>query len=238
MSFHLNPLVLALRRIGRQFGLNRLVARLRGRDGYEEKFDSAVRSVIRQGDCIWDVGANIGHYSEKFAGWCGPSGMVVAFEPHPNNLERLRTRVGILANVKVVSCGLGSKEALLPMVYGGDDKGATSRIVENPSEGDTRTVHVRVARGDVLVDQEGMEEPDVVKIDTEGFEWEVVIGLGVLLGRKRLRAVCMEVHFAILEERGDPQAPRRIVDELEAKGFAVSWPDASHLLAVRERLTG
>ena len=35
--------------------------------GYEQSFRSAMLACIRPGDCVWDVGANVGFYSELFA---------------------------------------------------------------------------------------------------------------------------------------------------------------------------
>ena len=53
-------------------------------------------ACIRPGDCVWDVGANVGLYSEVFAAAAGPSGKVISFEPSPACAamleERLRDR--------------------------------------------------------------------------------------------------------------------------------------------------
>ena len=49
--------------------------------GYESRFDNALLSHINTGDRVWDVGANVGFYTAKFAEKVGPTGVVVAFEP-------------------------------------------------------------------------------------------------------------------------------------------------------------
>ena len=38
-------------------------------------------ACIRPGDCVWDVGANVGLYSELFAATVGPAGKVVSLSP-------------------------------------------------------------------------------------------------------------------------------------------------------------
>jgi hypothetical protein len=43
--------------------------------------------------------------------------------------------------------------------------------------------------------------------------------------------VFCEVHFGILERRGDRHAPARIQWLLNAAGFEVRWADASHIAA-------
>ncbi len=46
-------------------------------------------NMIREGDCIIDVGANVGQFTLAAASRVGPSGSVIAVEPYPNNCEQL-----------------------------------------------------------------------------------------------------------------------------------------------------
>src|SRR5262249_5095539 len=48
-----------------------------------------LRSLVRSGDIVFDVGANIGAYSIPLARAVGSSGVVHAFEPHPHIRDRL-----------------------------------------------------------------------------------------------------------------------------------------------------
>lgn len=75
--------------------------------------------------------------------------------------------------------------------------------------------------------------PNAIKIDVEGFEVEVLQGLGPHLAAPTLRVIGVEVHFGILKERGMADAPQRIERLLARNGFRVQWPDSSHLLALR-----
>jgi hypothetical protein len=54
-----------------------------------------------------------------------------------------------------------------------------------------------------------------------------------LLAAPELRAVFVEVHFRILEERGRADAPVRIEKLLRAKGLRPKWVDPSHIAAER-----
>ncbi len=45
---------------------------------YEERFHQSLLNAIRQGDVVWDIGANVGVYTVLFADRVGPSGTVVA----------------------------------------------------------------------------------------------------------------------------------------------------------------
>jgi Methyltransferase FkbM domain len=71
------------------------------------------------------------------------------------------------------------------------------------------------------------------KIDVEGFEYEVLEGLDEYIKNLELRLMGIEVHFSILKERGVPQVPQQIETLLQRHGFSVSWPDSSHIIAVR-----
>jgi len=190
-------------------------------------------AAIRPGDVVWDVGANVGLYSRRFSDIAGPSGRVFAYEPSPANLERLNEAVGPLANVTVVPVALGENEDVVIFEQGVDPLGATSRIVDKADRESERQVEIRLSSGDRLVSSGMVVSPNVIKIDTEGFELDVLRGLRATLQGKSLRVLCIEVHFRLLRERGLPNAPSDIEKLLVSSGFSLTWPDASHLVASR-----
>jgi len=63
----------------------------------------------------------------------------------------------------------------------------------------------------------------VIKVDVEGFEEEVLGGMGELLTSSTLRSVLIEGHFLKLEERGKMMAPSRVQKLLNGKGFRTRW---------------
>ena len=233
MSWRTNRAVILLRNLGRFLGLNRLLGSLLGRRGYETRFQEAMLAAIRPGDVVWDVGANVGLYSKTFSDIAGPSGKVFAYEPSPANLQRLNEAVGSLVNVTVVPVALGEREDVVMFEQGADPLGATSRIVDKADGGSKGQVEVRLSSGDGLVSSGMVISPNVIKIDTEGFELDVLRGLRATLQEKSLRVLCIEVHFRLLQERGLPNAPSDIEKLLGSSGFSLSWPDASHLVATR-----
>lgn len=229
MSWRTNSLVLLLRNIGRSLGLNRLIASYLLGAGYETRYDNSFSGALRPGDCVWDVGANVGYYTRLFSERAGQAGRVFAFEPSPANFGRLATDCVSLGNVTLLHSGLGSNDGKLHFQQGADDLGATSRIVEEDSGGvlvDVRSGASMIDGGDALV-------PNAIKIDVEGFEYEVLEGLGDYIKKPDLRLIGIEVHFGILKDRGVPQVPEQIEELLIRNGFAVSWPDASHIIAIR-----
>jgi FkbM family methyltransferase len=225
--------VLLLRNLGRALGLNCLLGSLVGGRGYEDRFQKAMLGAIRQGDIVWDVGANVGLYSKKFSDIAGSSGKVFAYEPSPINLQRLNAAVASLANVTVVPVALGDREDVVVFEQGDDPLGATSRIVDRATRESERQVEIQLSSGDRLVSLGAVVSPNVIKIDTEGFELDVLLGLRQTLQEKSLRVLCIEMHFALLQERGLSNAPSDIEKLLVSSGFSLVWSDASHIVATR-----
>jgi len=52
-----------------------------------------VRSQLKPGDIFWDIGANFGLYSIIASTIVGPEGQVLAIEPDPRNIKRLRRNI-------------------------------------------------------------------------------------------------------------------------------------------------
>ncbi len=220
-----------LRSIGRRLGiLPPLVRALRKLSGerYEARFDAALRAAIRPGDTVWDIGANTGLYTARFADWVGPLGRVVAFEPSPRNAAALRTQFANRGNVTIVPVALADRVGSAPFYTNGEADGTTDSLLARGP--DTVRHEVRVRRGEEFLAQ---FPPDAMKIDVEGFEYEVVLGLGAALTEQRLRRILIEVHFEILSDRGRADAPLELAAYLRDAGLSVSWVSASHLSASR-----
>lgn len=225
-----------LRSIARKTGVLRLLSRFRGLGSraYEARFDAALAGAIQPGDHVWDVGANVGHYTERFADRVGPRGSVVAFEPVPACFDVLTRRMRGRPSVMVRREALGASEGVVPMRLAEDPLGATHSLVGGLDPGGSGlTIDVPLRTGDAVWKTEGLQVPNVVKIDVEGFEEDVLRGMSEILANPSCRAIFIEVHFALLEARGTPNAPSRIVDTLTSRGFRTRWLDSSHLMARR-----
>jgi FkbM family methyltransferase len=234
MSWRTNRVVLLLRNVGRASGLNRHMAKLLGGEGYENRFQAEMLAAITPGSCVWDVGANVGLYSRQFSDIAGPTGRVFAFEPSPHNLRCLKEAVTSLENVTIVPVALGDREGVVAFEQGADALGATSRIVAGGAgKPSGKAIAVSLASGDHLIASGSVGIPNVIKIDTEGFELDVLRGLRQTLKNPSLRVLCIEVHFGLLEARGLPNAPADIEKLLAGAGFSIGWADASHIVATR-----
>ena len=231
MSWRTNSVVILTRSICRSLGINKYVAKFILGEEYEHNYDRGFSKCIQLGDCIWDIGANIGHYTASFSHRVGNTGKVIAFEPSPMNFARLSEKCSSLSNVSLHQVGIGATDSMMKFIQGGDSLGATSRFVDE--KGDGESISIRSAES--LLEHASVPRPNVVKIDVEGFELDVLNGFGRLLENNDLRAIGVEMHFGILQERGQTDAPARIEKLLTHSGFKIRWADPSHILAVRTK---
>lgn len=199
---------------------------------YEADLKKILEQTVRPGDVVWDVGANVGVYTELFCKWVGPEGGVVAFEPNPEAMAALKHRLLACPWLTLEDCGLGPREELSTLIVEGDlTSGHVCNEFETGHPG-KYLVPIQLTTGDKVCGRIG-KSPNVIKIDVEGFEEEVLVGFDNTLLSPAVRAVLVEVHFMILRLRGQATAPIRIEKLLESKGFRLKWIDSNHLMAYR-----
>lgn len=127
---------------------------------------------------------------------------------------------------------LGDQEGTLVFYLANSRSGGTSSLFEAASNPEGEAVEVTVTTGEKLVASESYRVPKVIKIDVEGAEEEVVLGLKQTLCNPQCQCVLCEIHFKILGNRGQILAPHRIKRLLQEAGFSnFEWIDSSHLLA-------
>jgi FkbM family methyltransferase len=157
------------------------------------------RRLIRPGDVVYDVGANIGYYARYMLGNL-PLSRLIAFEPMTANLRLLRRNIalgqcGDRATVLPLALSDADAEELLQI----DDIAGGSSVLDTvsggrPAEGrsrlglGTKTEPVRVRRLDSLLERGELPPPNFIKIDTEGAEGRVLRGATqtLLVHRPRL----------------------------------------------------
>ena len=219
------------RSLARKVGIPRLYYRFCPRSSDEESFHAAIMTELRPADVVWDIGANVGHFARIFGERTGPTGSVYAFEPTPESYLALCHATEEFPWVQNVRMALSDFNGVSRFVV--SESHRRNHLQRNETEGTgDNSVEVPVMRADTYRATCGVT-PNVIKIDVEGFEDEVLAGMDELLATPELRAVFVEVHFRLLEERGRPNAPIHIEKLLRSKGLETRWVDESHLAATR-----
>ncbi len=176
--------------------------------------------LVRPGDVVVDVGANVGFYTTRMARLVGARGRVIAYEPSGWAVGALRRRVGEqrLRNVEIrpfaVSDAPGDV-SLFPGLFPSD-----SRVYQHPgADLPTRVPAVRL-------DIDLADEPAIrlLKIDVQGAEVQVARGLVGLLDRGAVSCVLLEYWPAGMRANGtDPLELLRI---LEGASLRPAWVSA------------
>jgi len=172
--------------------------RLLNHDSYE-----SLTRVLDQGRAIvaLDVGANEGVTSRRILDlW--PSAQVWAFEPSPSVLATLRAVANEQASMRVVQAAVGAREGLVEF-HVTEDHWCSSVLA--PSElgkryyGAWLDVAQRVQVPLITLDdwsrREGVSHVDLIKVDTQGYDLEVLKGAAGLL-QSSVTAVNCEFQFA------------------------------------------
>jgi FkbM family methyltransferase len=131
-------------------------------------------AFIQSGDLVFDVGANLGNYSEALR---DVGAIVVAVEPDPRNVKILRRRLES-ENVHIEQCALGRTEgtAKLRVALDRDDVSTLSdQWAENTNAHWQGTVEVQLRTLDSIANLYGV--PKYVKVDAEGYDAEVLRGM-------------------------------------------------------------
>jgi FkbM family methyltransferase len=157
---------------------------------YEPEVGQLLPRLIRPGGCAIDVGANVGVHTLVMARAAG-TGAVLACEPNPAILERLRANVLVnrLGNVKVLPLALSdaprSVDLFVPNAATQSNHATASLVAVSNALVDATSIRVEAVTLDELVAAEGLGEVDLIKVDVEGLEGAVLAGGRELLARDR-----------------------------------------------------
>jgi len=151
------------------------------------------RSLLRPGDVVLDVGANVGLWAMGAARLTGAHGRVVAFEPVPATVYRLRRNIQAnRVHVEVEQVAL--HDASGPLTIFGATHGNSGGAGLLRRNGVDRPLTVQGTRLDDYVIEKGIRGIDFLKIDVEGAESIVLRGAGSLLEEPGAPIVLFEVN--------------------------------------------
>ena len=199
---------------------------------YEEKFDLAMQKSLSEGLIVFDIGANVGFYTEKFAEKVGSEGHIYAFEPTSKSANIIKLLKKKFPWITVVEKAVGdfSGKVLFDESASNSSSPTNKIIIKNQSDS-KNCKEKKIDTIDSLVEK--YKVPNFIKIDVEGFELNVLRGAKRTLKNNNLKHVFVEIHFALLNQRGMPFAAKEIKKILENSGLKVEYSDFSHLHAYR-----
>ena len=222
---------------------DQFVSRRIREEGIWEPYEtSLLLSMLRPGDVFVDVGANIGYFSILAASVVGEGGAVFAFEPDPDNFSLLRRNIDLnrqQASIVAVQAALAADAGTGELFLSEDNLGDHQIY----ATGDGRhSLPITLVNGcDYLGHR--LSHMDLLKIDTQGSEYQVMAGLLPLLvalptpPRILIELTPLSLRQAgasgrsLVELLGELQLPLWIVDHVEHRlvesdvGELAQWCD-------------
>lgn len=175
---------------------------------------------------VFDVGANIGQTVTKWNKFF-PKTSYHCFEPVQGTMQQLQKNTSGLRNVTYHHCALGAEIKTEEITLFQDSRMNTL----HESKGDPtvnhgkETIHIKTA--DTICEQAGINHIDFVKIDTEGFDIEVLKGAQTLLKEKRITFIQVEAGMNPYNERHVPF--HDFIDFLHPYGYILFGIYGQHL---------
>ena len=171
-----------LRVVSRMFFLYRALGL--GRGGRALEYVYHLPQLVKQGDKVIDIGANLGYYTCPLADLVGEEGRVYAVEPVPVIFSVLKRNVGKRRNVELLNYALGEECRTIEMAndsvasagYFGTGRNFVS---EGELSKDAVRFTAQMKRGSELFG--AMEKIDFIKCDIEGYERVVLPELRPLI---------------------------------------------------------
>jgi FkbM family methyltransferase len=124
-----------------------------------------------------DIGANVGLFSLFVASRAGGKARILAFEPEPESIRRLRFNIHANPGIKVqvFPFALGGQSGTVLLLTDRRDRGGTRTLPpkEGVASADAIAVECRPLL-DVLM-EEGLQSVDALKIDVEGAEDTILV---------------------------------------------------------------
>ncbi|MFO7853616.1 MAG: FkbM family methyltransferase [Bacteroidota bacterium] len=184
-----------------------------------------VSKLIKKGDTIIDIGANLGYYTKIFSGATGSEGIVWAVEPVPLYREILKKNIAGTSNTVIIPYALGDKDSMADMGIPGNQPyrhGLTRILKPGESEEVDTDFNVEIKEPSSLFGN--LDKVDYIKCDIEGYEDHVIPGFMEIIRRDR-PIIQIEV------ERGN----RKLINDILTKeGYIPYMPVKKRLNQISE----
>jgi len=161
---------------------------------YDVSTTNLFQKILKRGNTVIDVGANLGWFTLLSAGIVGPEGHVISVEPEPLNFSRLSRSVELnrFENVTTIQKALSDREGNATLHLSEGSTGDHSIKWDSLGGRLGRSIEVRTATLDSISRAYNIRHVDLLKIDVEGLEPEVLLGAKELLEESLIDTIILE----------------------------------------------
>ena len=166
---------------------------------------------------IFDIGSNVGDTISAFRTFY-PKSTIHCFEPQFKCFEQLNSRFKGDRNLKINKIALGSSKELVK--FGENVMDVNSSFFELDTEGQGHVINrieIEVDTIENYCSENDIERINMLKIDTQGYDLEVLKGASLLIKGKKIDCILVELIFSKLYK----QQPRftEICDFMIVNGY-------------------
>lgn len=167
------------KRLRFRLNLNEFIEPLYFYGNYELSQAKAISKICQPGWVVWDCGIYLGYYTNLFCRLVGPSGVVVAFEPDPNNVARTKENLTLnkFTNAIFVEAAVGPPVGEVEFVISRNTNSHIAGTYIGTDDSDyakrervDKVVRLRCMSLDEAYEDPSIPNPQLVKIDIEGAE--------------------------------------------------------------------
>ena len=170
-----------------------------GQNREKDELDFFQKFIVR-GDNVLEVGTHIGYLTQYFEFLVGDEGHILAVEPTPNSLYYLKKNVRPKTKIieKAASNMRGEIE-FFTEEFGGFTNSLVSEFTKSQNKIHQKSQHISSDVSSIKVKTDKLDsicfqnnfQPNFVKIDVEGAEYDVLLGAKHIL--KGVRAMMVEI---------------------------------------------
>lgn len=153
---------------------------------------------------VFDVGANIGHYSLLLSEVLGDKAIIYSFEPSHRTFEKLSLNVGKKENIILHNFGFSDKEINTVLYSNQDESGLASvykRRLDHLHINMEQSENIEIKTVDTFCKNNNIEHIHFLKLDVEGHEIKVLEGSSELLNSKRVDFIQFEFGGCNIDSR-------------------------------------
>lgn len=157
---------------------------------YEDEINKVIRLSLKPGCVAIDIGANIGLQTLRMSQCVGQEGSVISFEPLEYLQKKFNRNIALnnVSNVKLLPYALSDAESTAEFRINTHNWNQGTFNISGTAEGDEmQKVEIKIA--DDLAEIKALNRLDLIKIDVEGFEFNVLKGLRNTLEKHRPRII-------------------------------------------------
>jgi FkbM family methyltransferase len=161
-----------------------------GTGTYEDDIKKLINISLKDGENALDIGGNIGLQSIRMSKCVGSNGKIYAFEPLTYLQEKFKKNVQLnrVDNVVLIPYALSNEEGDLEFTININSYNqGTFSLTHNSNGAEKQVVNIKIA--DNLPEIQNLNTLSLIKIDVEGFEFQIIKGLEKTIQKHRPRII-------------------------------------------------